>query len=525
MLLRRRLQALALTLAALVVLNYAVDRVLVTMRNHQRDDVRALWEPARDDVSDLQIALGDQHAAAREYVITVDESFIDTYRTSGSRADAALAALDRRIGGVETLVPYLDRVSGRVTAWRQLGANYEIRATAEGREAQAVDLVATGTSRQLFDEARLEIDELRTAILDELREREARIERLEEWIGVFRLVSALAAVAAVGLTVAGLRRWLTRPLGVIVDATRTVARGALDYQIPKVGPPELRDLGADVEAMRRRIREEVDDAARARSSLAQRGMVILALREQLAPSDHPIPPPGLATAVRFKPAESLIAGDWYELLRTGDSTYAFAIGDVAGHGQEAGVFALRTKQMVQIALRDGHGPAAVWGWVAEHLHDTGEQFLTGVIGVVDVSRRILTYANAGHPPLLRLGATVDALAPTGPVVGPFAGVWDEASVPFREGETMVAYSDGLLEVRAVDGAWAELDALASHLAGGRGAGPDDVVEQCLTFHEQHYDTAHVDDITVIAIGAVPDPSSHNAVGGIDQRVAHLRSHR
>ena len=112
--------------------------------------------------------------------------------------------------------------------------------------------------------------------------------------------------------------------------------------------------------MRRRILAEVDDAIRARESLAQRGMIVLTLRDELAPP--PVAPPeGLEVALRFRPSETLVAGDWYEFRREG-SRLTFVVADVSGHGPTAGVFALKTKLLVQVALRQGLGPAAAMAW-------------------------------------------------------------------------------------------------------------------------------------------------------------------
>ena len=63
-------------------------------------------------------------------------------------------------------------------------------------------------------------------------------------------------VILVILTLFLLRRWINDPIERLAEEVRTVAEGDLDRPIEPSGPPELASLGADVEGMRRRLRNE-----------------------------------------------------------------------------------------------------------------------------------------------------------------------------------------------------------------------------------------------------------------------------
>ncbi|MEO7443264.1 MAG: CHASE3 domain-containing protein, partial [Acidimicrobiales bacterium] len=388
-----------IVLALLVITDAALDRFLVAERDDLRQLVRDRWEPALRATDALLVGLVDQEAGQRGYLITGKEEFLAPFRDGGARGDAALDTLRNLVGDDDAIEPQLRRTADRVAAWRQLGAQFEIEAKQAERDDQVGSLVATGTSKMLFDEARLEISELQRSVVIRLGAQQRKVDRLETRISALRVVSAGLAL---GIVVAGsslLRRSLTRPLAQLTQAARRVADGDLDHRIPMPGPPELASLGRDVEAMRRRILDEVDLAARAQSSLVERGMIVLTLRDELAPDAIELPA-SVTVATRFRPAETFVAGDWYDIRRRGEHGLVFVLADVSGHGPEAAIFALKTKQLVAIALDLGLGPAAIWAWVAERLGDRGPQFLTGVIGVLDVSGGRLTYASAGHPHLL-----------------------------------------------------------------------------------------------------------------------------
>ena len=64
-----------------------------------------------------------------------------------------------------------------------------------------------------------------------------------------RLLANLVAVGAV----AGVRRWLLRPVTVLREAAVAVAGGRYDTPVPAAGPAELADLGRAAELMRTRL--------------------------------------------------------------------------------------------------------------------------------------------------------------------------------------------------------------------------------------------------------------------------------
>lgn len=497
--LRRRIQLLFLVLGALAVFDLGVDRYLVAERDRYRVNVTQRWEPAREEVANLSMALVDQATAARAFVVTGSAEFRTSHDAGRRAADAALERLALLLAREPAIETQLQRLRDRISAWRQLGPTYEIEAKQAGRDREAAALVATGTSDRLFAETQVEGRDLRLSVIERLRAEEARVGRIERSGSTLRVASVLAALLTVAAGGLLMRRWLSQPLGAMVDAVRDVAAGDLQREIPEVGPPELASLSRDVSAMRRRILEEVDDAERARTSLAERGMIVLRLRDELAPSSIDLPA-NVRLATRFRPAETLVAGDWYDFLRSG-AVVRFVLADVSGHGPEAGIFALKSKEIVRIALAETGSPAEALAWFSRHMEDGTETFVTGVIGDLDTAKGTLTYASAGHPPLLlHAGTETRQLGPTGPIIGLLDGTWQDVTTPFGPGSSLVAYSDGLLEVQDREGRWADLADLQALLEQERQPSVERLVDICLGFHDRFDGREHRDDLTVIALG-------------------------
>ena len=510
--LRRRMQLLFLPFVILLLGHLLLDSYLVQERDRLRDLLDGQLNPARVALSDLLGALVDQETGERGYLITGQEAFLAPYRTGQVEVDQHLTDLRHLLGEDPDLLAGLQRVRSRVTAWRQLGAEFELAAKREGRHAEAAALVATGTGMRLFDQARTEIEGLQLAVRTELERRQDRLDSVRDTITQVR---GGAVVVGLGVVVVGrylLTRWVTRPLSVLSGAVRSVSLGQLRHPIPAVGPPELEALGRDVEGMRERLLAEIDEATTARSALAQRGMIVLALRDELAPA--PVAPPaGLRIAARFQPAEGVVAGDWFDSVRLDGDRLAVVLFDVSGHGAEAGVYALKTKYLVLGALRDGLTPAQALRWLAVQLGDTGDHFLTGVIVEIDARAGRLRYASAGHPPmLLTEGGEVMALWPTGPLLGPLAADWADLQAPIRPGASLVIYSDGLTETKAADGDELGVEWLTAVLEGQGGqTDPEALADACFEGLDPVLTDARRDDITLVVVGR---PSAgQDAVGG------------
>jgi PAS domain-containing protein len=157
-------------------------------------------------------------------------------------------------------------------------------------------------------------------------------------------------------------------------------------------------------------------------------------------------------AGRYLAAETGIevGGDWYDAFLLADGSIALAVGDVAGHGLDAAVTMSQLSTMLRAYAFAVSSPATVLDRLDAILSETGsEQFATCFFARFEPRTRVLTYANAGHPPPLVLGPSGQAAPlPTrpAPLLGA-GGVHPEASARLEPGTSMLLYTDGLVERR------------------------------------------------------------------------------
>ncbi len=166
-----------------------------------------------------------------------------------------------------------------------------------------------------------------------------------------------------------------------------------------------------------------------------------------------------------------MCGDWYDLVDLPGDRIAVAVGDVVGHGLSAACVMGQLRSALSAAARVAAGPAQALealGLYARRVD--GAESTTVVKTLIDWGTHTITYSSAGHPPpaLLRSGGIVAFLdKATDPPLGarPEHVPRPEASAPFAEGDTLVLYTDGLVERRAedIDTGLARLaDSLARH---------------------------------------------------------------
>ncbi|WP_051838402.1 SpoIIE family protein phosphatase [Streptomyces sp. NRRL WC-3742] len=167
--------------------------------------------------------------------------------------------------------------------------------------------------------------------------------------------------------------------------------------------------------------------------------------------------PGIASAARYLPSTEgmQIGGDWYDLLRLPGGRIGLVIGDVQGHNAEATAVMGQLRSGLRAYATDGHDPAAALERTSRLLAELDtDLFATCLYLTLDPADGTLTAARAGHPPPVRITGDAEALElalPGGPPLGVEPGQPYPLAVERLEvGETLLAYTDGLVEDREED---------------------------------------------------------------------------
>lgn len=228
------------------------------------------------------------------------------------------------------------------------------------------------------------------------------------------------------------------------------------------------------------------------------------LQRQLLPTALP-QPPGLQTAVRYLTAErgAAAGGDFYDTAVLPSGRLGLVIGDVEGHDAIAAVVMGQLRSAIRALAGQVRQPADLvdalrWSWDLLGF----ERSATALMGRLDLATGDLVMASAGHPPPLILDASGSArLLPVDPA--PLLGCPGPPAVDYStrlgEGDTILLYTDGLLEVPGVSLSEGEEQLRVAAQAAGEGSVEDlcDLLLSRLLRHPRR------DDVALLAIRRAP----------------------
>ncbi|MEV4613577.1 SpoIIE family protein phosphatase [Kitasatospora sp. NPDC049258] len=168
------------------------------------------------------------------------------------------------------------------------------------------------------------------------------------------------------------------------------------------------------------------------------------------------PHPNLELATRYLPSgsSSVVGGDWYETVRLPFGRTLLVIGDVMGHGVEAAVDMSTYRSMLRYTASMDLPPHRILRQLDTLITENeSSRPATCLLALADPARNRWTLASAGHlpPALITPGRPTELLQlPTGPPLGTGLADYEQTIRPLTPGQTLLLYTDGLVERRGED---------------------------------------------------------------------------
>ncbi len=148
-----------------------------------------------------------------------------------------------------------------------------------------------------------------------------------------------------------------------------------------------------------------------------------------------------------------VSGDFYDFFQRLDGSLGIVIGDVSGHGLEAGIIMGMAKATVSIYGRQLASPKETLCAANDDICAVldGKTFVSLSYGVLDPEERALRFARAGqNPPILLAGGEATMVKPNGLALGIATGSRfeekiEEVEIGLELGDIFFQYTDGLVE--------------------------------------------------------------------------------
>jgi PAS domain-containing protein/anti-sigma regulatory factor (Ser/Thr protein kinase) len=292
------------------------------------------------------------------------------------------------------------------------------------------------------------------------------------------------------------------------DATSLTRQGYFTFTCTPVHPDDPDPERRGVLVFAADVTDQVQSAERLRESERRLHETAVTLQRSLLPQQLE-QPDDLRLAATYQPGgtDAAVGGDWYDVITLGGGRTALVIGDVMGRGVRAAAVMGQLRTAVRAYARldlPPHEVIQLLDGLASEIDAT--QIATCVYAVHDPSEGRLSYASAGHLPILIRdpdGTVQRTDEPTGPPLG--TGGWTHASatVPFGPGCTAVLYTDGLIERRGED-IEEGVSTLMRALSGATGA-PQVICDRLM--RALGVTAQHDDDVAVLVL-QYPDHTGH-----------------
>jgi phosphoserine phosphatase RsbU/P len=174
---------------------------------------------------------------------------------------------------------------------------------------------------------------------------------------------------------------------------------------------------------------------------------------QLMPEELPNMPP-LSLAVQFKPVAHL-GGDLYDFIHFDDGRLAIVVGDVAGKGAPAALYAALSSGIIRTRAGRKYPPGQMLELVNKTLYERPieSQYVALTYAIYDPATRKIVIANSGLPyPLLIRNGHSKYLDLSGIPLGLFPeSTYQESELSLETGDVLIIYSDGVVESRDESG--------------------------------------------------------------------------
>jgi len=281
-------------------------------------------------------------------------------------------------------------------------------------------------------------------------------------------------------------------------AVEAMRRGASDFvQKPWGNRQLLEKLESQVErcrSLRREQRKRADELQDARD-----------IQNNLLPKNFP-QIKDYEIAGMTKPMRH-VGGDFYDVVRISETQTVFCIADVSGKGMPAALLMSSLQAALKPLMWDCRSPRELCRRLNRILCEIAPvgKFVSFFYAVLDSKDNRLTYCNAGHnpPALVRADGATSELNAAGAVLGQFPDwVYEQSEVQLRPGDTLMLFTDGLVEACDQDEEPFGEERLNRIVLENRGAGAESLQKLLMQAALAHCGGSFQDDASMIVLRAV-----------------------
>ena len=346
---------------------------------------------------------------------------------------------------------------------------------------------------------------------------------MRNFVIVFSLSVLAINLIATWFAIRRQNRQVVEPIGAITEAAKAYGE---DHKAGALTRPhfsalelhtgdELENLSQVMKGMEKDIAEYTANLAAVtaeKERVATELSMAASIQAAMLPNTFPAFPdrPEFDIYATMDPAKE-VGGDFYDFFLLDDKRLALMIADVSGKGVPAALFMMTARTMLRGVAQAGLDPAGVLSYVNAQICDNNpeDMFVTVWLGYLDLTTGLLTWADAGHEPLMlykdgawrklsrKGGIALGFLAPE------FIGdksPYKNQELQLRPGDAVFQYTDGVTEAMTAKDEFFGEERLLSTLAAAPSPDPERLLPHVSARLEDFVKGApQFDDITMLGL--------------------------
>ena len=197
-----------------------------------------------------------------------------------------------------------------------------------------------------------------------------------------------------------------------------------------------------------------------------------------------------------------VGGDFYDIIKLDNDRFIFVVADVSGKGIPGALVVSNMQATLRAFLEYSDDLLPVVSRLNEAIirQTTTDRYITFFIGLYDHKKSKLTYINAGHNPPLLINKKGDMqeLKTGGIFIGFMPWEYELEEISFNKDDTLVMYTDGLVEAMDSEEAEFEMSGLKKTIKESLSVTPEKLKEKIIDRVNDHIGAVPLsDDFTLL----------------------------
>ncbi|MFC1563678.1 SpoIIE family protein phosphatase [candidate division KSB1 bacterium] len=293
-------------------------------------------------------------------------------------------------------------------------------------------------------------------------------------------------------------RQMFKPVQILIDSTKEVARGNWDVSINYRSNDEIGRLSDSFNDMVKSLRDN--------AKIWHEFQVAKEMQISMLPESCP-EIKGIDISARSIPAKQ-VGGDFYDFVELDSKKLGLVIGDVSGHGVSSAIVMSAAMSTVRFAAAEKVRTDKVLSLANSRLKKDIKKnmFVALFYGVIDLGNMNITYTNAGLPyPLLWRDGKLSKLPRNSSNPHYPLGIVEDCEYMenqhvLKHGDVLIFYSDGIIDAMDHNQEFYESERFMNSINRNIDLQPSGLMEKLIADMNEHIgNTDLYDDVTLVVV--------------------------